>query len=147
MHALRNFAEKPKSKQQDDAILYNGIPGFASTAHPIFFENVSVGRFAEDSKLIEENIAVVRFAEAFQAGTRCPICLNGSSQDNVRISSCGHVFCCKCFLQWARISRTCALCKAPFQLRWTDNDGAADYGFCSDTHELIVNKLSLTESG
>jgi hypothetical protein len=43
----------------------------------------------------------------------CPICFC-HAQELVQLKPCLHWFCSKCFIEWQKINKTCALCRTNF---------------------------------
>lgn len=45
---------------------------------------------------------------------QCPVCLSDMSMSTSRTLDCGHVFHTRCLERWKRTSRTCPMCRVPF---------------------------------
>ena len=43
----------------------------------------------------------------------CSICLRKIIKNNSLISTCNHIFCSNCILEWIKISNTCPYCRKP----------------------------------
>ena len=52
-------------------------------------------------------------AHAIQA-PQCPVCLGDMSVQTTRSLECGHAFHTRCLERWKRTSRTCPMCRTPF---------------------------------
>jgi hypothetical protein len=45
---------------------------------------------------------------------QCPVCLSDMSMSASRTLECGHTFHTRCLDRWKRTSRTCPMCRVPF---------------------------------
>ena len=45
---------------------------------------------------------------------QCPVCLGDMSVQTTRTLECGHAFHTRCLERWKRTSRTCPMCRSPF---------------------------------
>lgn len=45
---------------------------------------------------------------------QCPVCLSDMSMATARTLECGHTFHTRCLERWKRTSRTCPMCRVPF---------------------------------
>lgn len=45
---------------------------------------------------------------------QCPVCFGDMSMSNTRTLECGHAFHTRCLDRWKRTSRTCPMCRTPF---------------------------------
>jgi len=45
---------------------------------------------------------------------QCPVCLGDMSVQTTRTLECGHAFHTRCLERWKRTSRTCPMCRTPF---------------------------------
>lgn len=49
-----------------------------------------------------------------QNSDHCSICFNPYNIVKATLSSCSHIFCYECILEWSKITNRCPLCKIPF---------------------------------
>jgi hypothetical protein len=47
-------------------------------------------------------------------GLQCPVCLDDMGRGRHRTLDCGHAFHLRCLDRWKRMSRTCPMCRVPF---------------------------------
>lgn len=53
---------------------------------------------------------------SFHNGNQCSICFSNMSQGSSRQLECTHTFHTRCIERWKRTSRTCPICRQPFDL-------------------------------
>ena len=78
---------------------------------------------------------------------QCPVCLD-TMNTQVRTLSCGHTFHLRCLERWKRVSRTCPMCRVPFDQpsykvhvsvrRTSDGETASHVYTTSNVNELTT---------
>ena len=70
----------------------------------------------------------------------CPICLEPLSEKSFREPGCGHRFHHDCRNKWARVARTCPMCRRPLLTnRWSRHGSAAAHiSLPPTTHKVVA---------